>query len=166
MDIRQDVIAEEGDANEALNSVASTLRNTSRSGRGRRDIQSKLFTDVQPADIESQAPGLPPIDTNNLNGNGHGGHHGGALAGGALAGGLAGGALGSTFTGNSEDFHSPIGQSPAPLSHQSSGLQSPAGYGSMPPLMLPLLNSSSSPWVPTAPAATLARFDRCSPLLT
>ncbi|RDW29158.1 Muniscin C-terminal mu homology domain-domain-containing protein [Yarrowia lipolytica] len=139
VDIRQDVIAEEGDANEALNSVASTLRNTSRSGRGRRDIQSKLFTDVQPADIESQAPGLPPIDTNNLNGNGHGGHHGGALAGGAL---------GSTFTGNSEDFHSPIGQSPAPLSHQSSGLQSPAGYGSMPPPNAPFAQQQQQPLGP------------------
>lgn len=128
VDIRQDVIAEEGDANEAFNSVASTLRASSRGGRGRRDIQSKLFTDVQPADIEAQAP-LPPLDTSNLNGNGHG-IAGGALAGGAL--GAAGGALASNFTGNSSDFHSPIGQSPGP-SHPSSTLQSPAGYNSMPP---------------------------------
>lgn len=133
VDIRQDVIAEEGDPNEALNSVASTLRSmpppTSR-GRSRRDIQSKLFTDIQPSDIEQQGQSnLPPLDTQ-VNGNGHFG-----AATGVLGGAVAGGALASSFTGNSEDFHSPIGQVPPSLSHPASALQSPVGYNTESPSM-------------------------------
>lgn len=59
VDIRQDTITEEGeDANAALSNVASTLRArptvSGRGMRGRRDIQSKLFTNIEQSDVEPQ----------------------------------------------------------------------------------------------------------------
>lgn len=67
VDIRQDIITEEGeDANAALSNVASTLRArptvSGRGMRGRRDIQSKLFTNIEQSDVESQASQQRQVD--------------------------------------------------------------------------------------------------------
>jgi hypothetical protein len=67
VNIRQDVITEEKeDAEEALSNVASTLRArptvSGRSSRGRRDIQSRLFTGIDASDLET-VDSFQPIDT-------------------------------------------------------------------------------------------------------
>uniref|UniRef100_A0A060TC19 ARAD1D36344p n=1 Tax=Blastobotrys adeninivorans TaxID=409370 RepID=A0A060TC19_BLAAD len=63
-DIRQDTITEEGDEDAALSNVASQLRArptvSGRAQRGRRDIQSRLFTNIEPTDIDSQQQQQPP----------------------------------------------------------------------------------------------------------